>query len=117
MRMPRPRFTLSRMMVAVMTIGVLLAIPGEMERRSSKFLDLARSHSVKAAGCGIQDLSMIIYRWREVSESPDGKEPLSPAETKRIMDTGWYHKAMETKYRRAARFPWLPVWPDPPEPN
>lgn len=28
-----------------------------------------------------------------------------------------YHAAMARKYRRAARYPWLPVEPDPPEPK
>jgi hypothetical protein len=27
-----------------------------------------------------------------------------------------YHARLERKYRRAARYPWLPVEPDPPEP-
>jgi hypothetical protein len=28
-----------------------------------------------------------------------------------------YHHAMKWKYRHAARYPWLPVEPDPPEPE
>ena len=28
-----------------------------------------------------------------------------------------YHGAMRRKYERAARYPWLPVEPDPPEPS
>jgi hypothetical protein len=28
-----------------------------------------------------------------------------------------YHDSLENKYRRAARYPWLPVEPDPPEPE
>ncbi|WP_210420100.1 hypothetical protein [Aquisphaera giovannonii] len=27
-----------------------------------------------------------------------------------------YHAAMAYKYRHVARFPWLPIEPDPPEP-
>ena len=33
------------------------------------------------------------------------------------MTRGWaYHTAMVRKYRHAARYPWLPVEPDPPNP-
>jgi hypothetical protein len=28
-----------------------------------------------------------------------------------------YHRKMLAKYEWAARYPWLPVWPDPPEPK
>jgi hypothetical protein len=28
-----------------------------------------------------------------------------------------YHSQMRAKYERAARYPWLPVEPDPPEPT
>ena len=28
-----------------------------------------------------------------------------------------YHSAMARKYRHAARYPWLPIEPDPPEPE
>jgi hypothetical protein len=28
-----------------------------------------------------------------------------------------YFEALQRKYERAARYPWLPVAPDPPEPN
>ena len=52
-------------------------------------------------------------------------------ETNRIIRTHWsrddylsalcrissYHAAMAAKYRHTARFPWLPVEPDPPEPE
>jgi hypothetical protein len=30
---------------------------------------------------------------------------------------GDYHAALQAKYERAARYPWLPVNPDRPEPN
>jgi hypothetical protein len=32
-------------------------------------------------------------------------------------ELGTYHKAMAAKYARAERYPWLPVAPDPPEPE
>jgi hypothetical protein len=34
-----------------------------------------------------------------------------------MMDRSDHHAAMAEKYRQAARQPWLPVAPDPPEPD
>jgi hypothetical protein len=41
----------------------------------------------------------------------------NPAEEARIMPQIEHHSAMEQKYGRAARYPFLPVAPDPPEPE
>ena len=35
----------------------------------------------------------------------------------RMMDRANHHAAMAHKYEHAARYPWLPVKPDPPEPD
>jgi hypothetical protein len=39
------------------------------------------------------------------------------SEKGRIMPLIRHRSAMEAKYSRAARYPWLPVAPDPPEPK
>lgn len=35
----------------------------------------------------------------------------------RLTERGWWHFKMYAKYDQAARYPWLPVAPDPPEPE
>jgi hypothetical protein len=34
-----------------------------------------------------------------------------------MMDRADHHASLARKYERAARYPWLPVEPDPPEPE
>jgi hypothetical protein len=47
-----------------------------------------------------------MHRGREAA-LPD---PIEPALVR-------YHSEMAEKYKRAARYPWMPVSPDPPEPG
>lgn len=35
----------------------------------------------------------------------------------RMMDRAEHHELLARKYEQAARHPWLPVEPDPPEPD
>ena len=51
---------------------------------------------------------------------PDGLNPLAaplPADLVSVRDKFLYFQRMRTKYEYAARHPWLPVEPDPPEPE
>ena len=41
----------------------------------------------------------------------------SPTDLDRSRRLTEYHEAMIVKYERATRYPWLPVAPDPPEPE
>jgi hypothetical protein len=75
-------------MIVVAMVAVLLAC---LQRRA-QFLQLAQQHS--DAGAYYPGLYV---------------DPMDP----------WYehHRSLAAKYRRAARCPWLPVSPDPPEPK
>ncbi len=88
-----PRFTVWRLMVAVAIIGSGLGITIERHER---------------------------FRWIAVHHRAD--VPIMP----RIKPIGmedkvWrlfeWHQSMARKYEHAARYPWLPVAPDPPEPR
>jgi hypothetical protein len=89
MRLLRPRFTVRRLMVAVAVVGVVLGIGSDLDRRRRRFLDL-RSY----------------YREKAVIHSECWT---------RIVSMRDYY--LSRKYERAARYPWLPVAPDPPEPE
>jgi hypothetical protein len=113
MRLPRMRFTLRRMMVVVAILAMAFAIPDAIERRRSHFRDLASIHTAKAESYGRQSgpSSVIIYR----SAKPPG--PAEEARSRRKYAMIFYHSGLESKYRAAATRPWLPVFPDPPEPK
>ena len=53
-----------------------------------------------------------IVRWAGAVESDYIREAIARA-------TRWacYHAKLKTSYERAAPYPWLPVEPDPPEPD
>jgi hypothetical protein len=87
MRMPRLRFTIRRMMVAVAIVAVGLWL----HRRSAHFWVTAFDHS------------------RMVQQ---GMGPLTGMEGWKMTPKGRYHHDMTLKYERAARYPWLPVITD-----
>jgi hypothetical protein len=87
--MTRPRLTIRRLMVAVAIAGVLIAGWVEVGRRCVRSLAIADHHSW-GADSAIGFISRGKIAW---------------------------HGEMQAKYERAARYPWLPVSPDPPEPK
>jgi hypothetical protein len=92
MKLPRPCFTVRWLMIAVAIVAVVIGGWLWGERRRLRFADLEYTHKIQ----GIPVLQ-------------DGYEQ-QPSKFKN------YHLAMAEKYRFAARYPWLPVAVDPPEP-
>ena len=96
--MPRFRFTVRRMMVAVAIVGVMLAaypLYRRIHRRSVAFGEMSEIEGV---------LAKLHQRG-----GPHGG-PASP-------ELADYHRNLQRKYAHAARYPWLPVAPDPPKPD
>jgi hypothetical protein len=89
MRLPRMRLTVRVMMAAVAIAGLSLGIGSAMQRRVALFRQ-------KAA----QEAFLLGSQRRPL---PERKVP--------------HHEALRRKYERAAGYPWLPVEPDPPEPE
>jgi hypothetical protein len=87
MQLPRPRFTVRRMMVAVAILGLSL---GFLAERRARFLRVAAQHKSQTD-------------WPWAFHLPPGVVS--------------YDIEMQLKYERAARYPWLPVEPDPPRPK
>ena len=88
--MPRFQFTVRRMMVAVAIVGVVLGGAEMIRRRRTDFI--VRSTQ---------------WRWSE-NVALRGRAPV------RFV---YYSRRLAEKYEHAARYPWLPVAPDPPEPE
>src|SRR4051794_9969645 len=114
MKLTRPRLTVRRMMIAVALVALL--IYGGMVRRHRLNL---------AAMCQIADLGVrhtgASYRLEDGIETlrtvKTGSPALTPAEVEGRSRRSAYWVALGRKYERAALIPWLPVPPDPPEPE
>ena len=87
--MKRPRFTLRWTMVAVAIAGLACGAKVNMDR-SAVFAKRAAAWS-----------------WTEITEARGRRRPGMREHFQRLAD----------KYERAARYPWLTVSPDPPEPR
>lgn len=101
--MPRPRFTVRRLMLAVAVAAVVLTTVQWWRRRAS-YAERAEYHR----------------RWSESKHSftPDGmsEEQMRRAFAEMAAENR-FHRDLARKYEHAARYPWLPVAPDPPLPE
>jgi hypothetical protein len=95
-----PRMTTRRWLIAVAVVAVALAASIVIERRRHHFRTLAERHSSAELSClglaGRLDSPALAASWKRKAERC---------------------ARLAQKYRRAARYPWLPVEPDPPEPE
>lgn len=96
MRLPQVRFTVRQMMFVVAIVALAMGCVSWCSSRAARFDDLANQH----------------YRasMKTVGIEPDTCNAFS---TPRSI----YHEEMAKKYAYAYRKPWLPVAPDPPEPE
>ena len=121
-----PRMTTRRWMVAVAIIGLMTGgtIEGmRLKRRHDYFLARFQKYAqleqfLRRAEALDGDASRLPY-----GPPPADFERMSmlkiqmrrrPDRWSRLVD---HHVAMTSKYRRATRYPWLPVGPDPPAPE
>jgi hypothetical protein len=90
MRLPRPRFTVRRLMVAV-AITAVATYMGMVAWRIETYAMRADAHArhLNSGHSFIYDSTDLIQ----------------------------WHERMRLKYENAARNPWFPVAPDPPEPK
>jgi hypothetical protein len=98
-------------MLAVALVALIMGIGIEGRRRRSRFEELAGKHyilSLPAPPAFIVDPGNPAHHIR-LNET----EMNSDLAKRRFT----YHARLCEKYRRAARYPWLPVEADPPEPE
>ena len=103
MEVPRVRFTVRRLMVAVAVVGSMIAF---IELRKREFTALADDHYAK------QVVEVACSKGGSIYEKRSGG---MATEIERNADV--WHRLLESKYRYAAAHPWLPVAPDPPVPE
>ncbi len=145
MRLPRLRFTVRRLMVAVALAGLVMGggvWSYRMWRLSRYYSGLAQAYNTgenmyRQIGAMNFDLAQVdekrsLQLWspqfgaklhkalREREEKPTERHGRSAAGAHDVLAqpkrTADYFAAVARKYERAARFPWLPVEPDPPLP-
>jgi hypothetical protein len=94
MRLLRLRFTVRRMMIATSVVAGMLGPASVLSRRAEAFRLRSDQLSIEWMNLGYHDQDSPAVRTREE-----------------------YLAGLVEKYRYAARYPWLPVEPDPPEPE
>jgi hypothetical protein len=98
-------------MILIAVVTPLAWAPGEIKRRRERFEELAGEHK-----------EQILFRWEclDVLEKAtfrvDDEESWLRYFAWERQITRW-HRQLYNKYEHAARYPWLPVWPDPPKPE
>ena len=98
MRLPRLRFTVRRLMLAVAIVAVILGAASGVRRRAERFRMIESYHR------------------RNYHFSFVGNPSLDAEKTAKFIARNNWHNAMTMKYGDAADHPWLPIPPDPPEP-
>lgn len=103
MRLPRLRFPVRRMMVAVAIVGLAFGL----WRRRESFLEKSRQNTGAAT----------LHPCRLPPEAGTDEYPQWQEEEEMIRRRDDHLLRLAAKYERAARYPWLPVAPDQPEPK
>jgi hypothetical protein len=102
-------------MVAVAAIGLMIGSGVWLKQRRDYFLSLAQSHQKEVASSTARGKALKSRFGSTSGMSNEEIMHLYRADDL-MMDRADHHAAMARKYERAARYPWLPVAPDPPEP-
>ena len=117
MRTPRGRFTLRTLMMAVAVVAILCGGVIELPRLwilRQQYLSIAEKY-----GYWETRLNWAVRIRQEITyyslSLPRGSEP-TPARLARMKVEASYYSHLRAKYEQAARFPWLPIAPDPTPP-
>jgi hypothetical protein len=103
MDFPMRRISIRMLMVLVAIAGLAMA-GAIMVRRSTEFRALAEEQA---------DAEMMSMSYADDARGEGGDSQ----RVARGEQMAAYHRELRAKYERAARYPWLPVEPDPPEPE
>jgi hypothetical protein len=99
-----PRMTTRRWMLAVLVVGLLCLL----EHRRREFESLAAYHGSKVI--------RIVVRYQSTDGTWYWKHRGTFLTRAQVEEADW-HAALAERYGHAARYPWLPVEPDPPPPE
>ena len=125
MPLTRPRFTVRRLMVAVAVAGCLSGAEVTRRRRDN-LRSRAECHKLAIERAELEFAPQTQKEWVTNSgrSYPSGRHAPTDDDPPHIAD--WrrsqarrvaFHEIMHRECERAARYPWLPVPPDPAEPE
>jgi hypothetical protein len=97
-----------------LALRLMQSTPPSMPRIQAQ--DSARIMSALVSLPGSKDL-LASWRWPLIEERSPTALQYARGEAAKWEELVIYHMQMRRKYERAAWFPWLPVEPDPPEPD
>jgi hypothetical protein len=93
-----------RMLMALVAIAAFAMAGVMMVRRSNEFRAITEEQA---------DAERASMEYADDARGERG----DPQRVARGEQMATYHRGLRIKYERAARYPWLPVAPDPPEPD
>jgi len=105
-------------MIAVVAVAVVLRVRSGIERRRVMFRQRAAALE-RPEWLAVIDLSIAVAPDAGcvvAAVDPEAVRGL-PVALEGYRRTALYYRRMRQKYERAARYPWLPVESDPPEPR
>jgi hypothetical protein len=108
--------TMRRWMIAVAAIGLMIGGGVVLKQRRDYFLSLAQSHQKEVASSTARG-NALKSRFGGTSGMTVEEITRRHDDYGRMMDRADHHESLARKYEEAARYPWLPVEPDPPEPE
>ena len=111
-----PRMTMRRWMMAVAAIGLMIGGGVVLKQRRDYFLSLAQSHQKEVASSTARG-NALKSRFGGTAGMTVEEITRLHDDYERMMDRADHHASLARKYEEAARYPWLPVEPDPPEPE
>lgn len=122
--MPRLRVHLRTLLIGVAVPGSVLAMIAEGQRRRDLFRRLADGHRSTARSYDDAHGCWHVAPWPSEADRLAAEETRMAARARikaspagyrlRVADYFW---SLAKKYESAARYPWLPVTPDPPLPK
>jgi hypothetical protein len=120
------RFTVRQMLIAVASVGLLMAglrllwlrsVYREAARFHAAYENLARTLQEMVENEGKNERELLIAFGVEVKPESEAVKARRTADARVNRKTAEYHAALKHKYERAASRPWVPIPPDPPLPE
>jgi hypothetical protein len=104
------------LVAAVAAIGLMIGGGVLLKHRRDYFGSLAQSHRKEVESSTARGKALK-SRFGRTSGMTTEEIMHLQRDYDRMTDRADYHASLARKYEHAARYPWLPVEPDPPEPE